>query len=226
MGMKILFTGDVVITKETNDSSIISDSLKEVWNEQDIVCCNLEGPVINQNMNVQKKVGPNIFNLEDNVKKIIDSGCNLFCLANNHIYDYGLEGIKNTIKICKKYNTDFIGAGTNLEDIYKVYRKQMNGINIAIINIAENGFGAAVDCEYGYLYMFDKKVFEMIKKLHSEVDYIITICHAGAENWKVPLPEIREFYKMLIDIGVDVVIGHHPHVPQGIEEYNSRINIL
>ncbi len=222
---KIFFAGDFLVTKETNKEKIISDELQKKINQCNIVCCNFEGPVVLHDIKAKKKVGPNLKNNDINTKKLIKSKFNLFCLANNHIFDYGEQGIQDTIDYLRNNGVDYIGAGTEKKDIYNVYKKTVAGnIKIGIINVAENGFGAAIEEDtYGYAYMFNKTVFENIKKLKREVDIIIIVVHAGAEHWNVPLPEIRELYKKYIDLGANVIIGHHPHVPQGIEEYKNGL---
>jgi len=59
--------------------------------------------------------------------------------------------------------------------------------------------------------------------LKEKVDFIIFIAHAGVEDIAFPIKEWRERYKRLCDIGVDVIIGHHPHVPQGYEKYKKSL---
>lgn len=224
MGVKIFFAGDFLVSNETNKDIIISGRLQKMIDECDITCCNFEGPLVLEEQNKMKKIGPNIKNNIKNIEKLINSRFNLFCLANNHIFDYGRNGIENTINYLKNKEIDFIGADINQDGIYKEYERVINGIKIGIINVAENGFGAAVeDEEYGYAYMLHSKVFENIKTIRETVDVLIMVVHAGAEHWNVPLPEIRNLYKNYIDLGVDLVIGHHPHVPQGIEEYKNGL---
>ena len=93
---KLLFSGDFVYSKDVieNDFEISSD-FSNIIKNHDIFCCNLEGPIINENCRQIKKIGPNIYNSESSVKKLNKAGANLFCLANNHILDYGQNGLSN-----------------------------------------------------------------------------------------------------------------------------------
>ena len=222
MGGKILFTGDYIISNPTK-KDFFSKDIKKVISEHDVICCNFEGPIINEGMKKKIKIGPNINNNVEDAKYLIKNKFNLFCLANNHIFDYGNEGIDNTIKFFEDNNVEYIGAGIKDYDMYKTYKKNMKGVNIEVINVAENGFGAAVEEEYGYAYMFNDRVKELIKKAKLENNYIIVVCHAGAEHWEVPLPELRKVYKSFIDFGANLIIAHHPHIPQGWEEYNNGV---
>jgi len=60
-------------------------------------------------------------------------------------------------------------------------------------------------------------------KLKAEVNFVVLIAYAGVEDIYFPIKEWRERYKRLCDIGVDVIIGRHPHVPQGYEKHNDSI---
>ncbi len=222
MSCKVFFTGDFLVTKNLN-KEFLSNKLKEKINENDIVCCNLEGPIIEEGIPKKEKVGPNISNGIENTKYLIQNNFNLFCLANNHIYDYGKKGIENTLRFLDKNNVNYIGASVDNYNMYKRLDLIVNKEKIGIINIAENGFGAAVEENYGYAYMLNDHIENLIKESKQNNDFTIIICHAGAEQWEIPLPEIRKLYKQFIDIGADVIIGHHPHVPQGYEIYKERV---
>ncbi len=221
--VNLLFAGDFVYSNNLQDKDFkVDEEYKKIIKEHDIFCCNLEGPIINNDYKKIKKIGPNINNNNLAVKKINDLGCNLFCLANNHIFDYGKEGIKNTIDFLEKKKIKYIGAGLTKEQVYLPYIVDINKLKLCFINIAENGFGACIGKEYGYSYAFDKNIKKTIKEYRKNVDFLIIISHMGAEHWDIPLPEVRNFYKELIDCGVDVIIAHHPHVPQGWEEYKGK----
>lgn len=224
MDTKMFFAGDFIITNKIENRQIISEKLKKKIEKCEIVCCNFEGPIIGSEDKYKKKIGPNISNNIDNTRNLINCGFNLFCLANNHIYDYGKKGIENTIIFLKEEKVDYIGAGIQKEEIYKVLYKKIDDKRFAFINIAENGFGAAIENDdYGYAYMFNEKILNDIGNIKKKVDILILIIHAGAEHWNVPLPEYRKIYKNFIDNGVDVIIGHHPHIPQGIEVYKGKL---
>ncbi len=223
MKCSIFFSGDYIIRDDLN-TEFLSEKVKKEVQKNDIICCNLEGPIINKDMKERTKIGPNISNSLKNVEYLIKNNFNLFCLANNHIFDYGKEGIENTIKILKENKVKYIGASTKREEIYKRLDLVVNEVKIGIINVSENGFGAAPENEeYGYAYMLNEEVEKNIIQSKMINDFTIVICHAGAEQWIVPLPEIRRLYKKFIDIGADAVVAHHPHVPQGYERYNEKV---
>lgn len=220
---KLLFTGDFVYSNDLPIQNFeISEEFSKIIKQNNIFCCNLEGAIITDTCKKIKKIGPNIYNSISAVKKIKESGANLFCLANNHIFDYGKEGLENTLNVLEAEEIKYIGAGLSREQIYNPYYVEINGIKIAFINMAENGFGASIQKKYGYAYAFDKDIPNIIKKAKEESDFVVIISHMGAEHWEIPLLEVREFYKKLVEYGADCIIAHHPHVPQGWEEYKER----
>lgn len=108
--------------------------------------------------------------------------------------------------------------------ILRSKKRVRGGCKVGILNFSENGFGAAIESQaYGYAYIFSEEAFQKIEKIKKECDFLVVVCHAGAEMWNIPLPEWRNTYKKLIDFGVNAVIAHHPHIPQGWEEYHNGI---
>lgn len=220
---KLLFTGDFVCIEEIN-KELFSNRFIDLINEQDIFSVNLEGPIVKNIENKVKKIGPVVFNNKVTINQIVKFDNVVFALANNHIYDYGREGLKNTIEYLQRKNISFVGAGISQSKIYKPLIKVVNGLKIGFINVAENGFGSSdINSNSGYAYILSDETEKCIENLKSQVDYIILISHIGAENWDIPLPEVRNIYKKFVDLGVDIIIGHHPHVPQGWEEYNGGL---
>lgn len=107
--------------------------------------------------------------------------------------------------------------------IYNTYRyKDSTGRTVCLLSAAENGYGAVVESEtYGYAYCLSYEFKALIKKSIKENDITIIINHAGEENWDAPLPEWREIYQSWIDMGVNYVVCHRPHIIQGWEKYNN-----
>lgn len=216
---KLFFCGDVVITREHQLREVFSDDILKLIKEHDIACCNLEAPVIRPESKKLSKVGPALKQMDTSIAVLEEAGFNLMNLANNHIMDYGISGLEQTISNIR--NSAYIGAGIDQESAYKNYEIEINGINISFMSVAENGFGAATENNGGYAWFGNPSFIENIKKNKESSDYLIIICHAGAENWDYPLPEIRTLYKNWVDLGADLIIAHHPHIAQGWEKHNN-----
>ena len=224
MSIKLFACGDVLSTQE--DKNFISDNLKDVIKNSDIAICNFEASLKTINMEAIPKAGPHLYQHKNLVKYLKDVGFDLVSLANNHIYDYGQKALENTICELEEYNIDFVGAGVNFKDTYHTKIIEKNGIKIGILAGCENEFGCLYEKQDrgGYAWLFHYLIEDNIRKLKNDVDVVILLAHAGVENISFPIKEWRDRYKRLCDVGVDVVIGHHPHVPQGYEKYgNSTI---
>ena len=224
MTLKLFACGDIVNLRSKKD--FVDEKIKNLIQSSDISICNFEAPIETNNMKAIKKAGPHVYQSKKSIEYLSEAGFNMVSLANNHIYDYGQESLDNTIVELNKYNIDIIGAGVDFDSAYETKIMDKNGIRIGVIAAAENEFGCLYENQNrgGYSWIFHYEIEDNIRKLKDEVDVIVLIAHAGVEEIDFPIKEWRDRYKRLCDIGVDMVIGHHPHVPQGYEKYyNSMI---
>jgi poly-gamma-glutamate synthesis protein (capsule biosynthesis protein) len=149
----------------------------------------------------------------------------MLSLANNHIYDYGDVGLTETINEINRNGLEYIGADKSFEQAYKSRITNVNGIKIGFLSACESEFGCLVEDQDrgGYPWINSFLVDDIVRNLKNCCDIIVLIAHAGVEEIEIPLPEWRLRYRRLCDIGVNVVIGHHPHVPQGFEKYGNSL---
>ena len=219
--VRLLFFGDFV--KKNNCANIFSNRVKDIVSLHDIISCNFEAPIINNDSVPIEKKGPNIFQSEDSIKILVDNGFNLFSIANNHIYDYGQKGLEITLNKLK--DILYCGAGLDFNSAYELKIKVINNIKIGFLSFCESEFGALIDDKYnrgGYGWVNHHLVNNIILQSKGRVDKLIVQVHAGVEEIEIPLPEWRYRYRELVDLGADTVIAHHPHVPQGWEIYNDK----
>ncbi len=223
MSLKLFACGDIVNSAAKRD--FVDNQLKEIITNSDISIGNFEAPIETEHMKAIKKVGPHVYQSKKSVQYLSEVGFDMVSLANNHIYDYGQDALEKTLDELKKHDLRFIGAGVDFDSAYKAQIIEKEGINIGVLAGCENEFGCLYENQErgGYAWLFHHLIEDNIVKLKQEVDSIVLIAHAGAENIPIPIKEWRARYKRLCDIGVDIIIGHHPHVPQGYEKYNGSI---
>ncbi len=223
MGLKLFACGDIV--NYTAKENFVDENLRKLISDCDISICNFEAPIKIDSMKPIKKVGPHIYQSPESIKYVKNVGFNILSLANNHIYDFGQETLLSTIKEIKNQGIDFIGGGKNFQQTYQAKTISAKGIKIGLLACAENQFGCLYDNlnRGGYAWLFHDLIEDNIRALRKEVDIVVLIVHAGVENINAPIKEWRDRYKRLCNVGVDVVIGHHPHVPQGYEKYNNSM---
>jgi poly-gamma-glutamate synthesis protein (capsule biosynthesis protein) len=223
MSVRLFACGDVVNFKA--NENFIDDKLKALIEDSDISICNFEAPIECDNMKPIKKAGPHVYQSRESVQYLKNMGFNFVSLANNHIYDYGQEALEDTMQELKKFEIDFVGAGVDFKDAYQPKIIDKNGIKIGLLAGCENEFGCLYEKQNrgGYSWLFHYLIEDNIRELKKVCDFVVLIAHAGVEEIEIPIKEWRDRYRRLCDIGVDVIIGHHPHVPQGYEKYNNSL---
>ena len=148
---------------------------------------------------------------------IIKAGFNVVESATNHIDDFGYDFLADTLNFWKtKYpDVTLIGIHDSQEDADTVKIREVNGIKIAFLDYT---YGTNVGGIEGRDYMidiFDKtKITTMIKKAKEQADCIIFVAHWGTEDETMPSEYEKQWAAYLMEQGVNVIIGGHPHVLQ------------
>ena len=152
----------------------------------------------------------------------IKAGFNLVSLATNHTMDkYYLTGgktITNSVNYWKSKKDDVYAAGSYLsqEERDEIVIKEVNGITYGFLSYTEHTNGLAVPSGKSYLCnVYNKdKVKKDVEKYRSKVDLLIVAMHWGEEYTNTPTSGEKEKAKYLASLGVDIIIGCHPHVIQ------------
>lgn len=120
---------------------------------------------------------------------------------------------------------DTLGVGRNFSEAYKPLIKKINGLKFGFINACEAQFGVldyySGESQAGYAWINHPKIDQQIIELKKKCDFVIVLSHAGLEHYNIPQKEWRHRYQHFCNLGADVVVGSHPHVPQGYEKYNE-----
>lgn len=206
------------------DSMEIRQNLFSVFpNKTALVLGNIETPIVGLSGLSRSKAGPV---LSGNLKSldVLSSIAtqNVFSIANNHMMDYGVNGLNATIKECTQRGFNCIGAGNNLGQAKTPAIIQIGDLRVGIVARCETQFGIATSRRSG-VAPIDTSLYAEIARLSKEVDVIICSIHFGAEMCPWPSPKRQDIFRSLIDAGAFIVHGHHSHVPQGYEFYNGGI---
>src|SRR5690554_144937 len=222
---KLFACGDVV-NYRNSDGIVCSPELEKVIKSADYAVCNFEAPIKGYGLPLPKS-GPHHCQEERTLAGLKSQGFDLVLFANNHILDYGAEGLIATQKAATKAGLDSLGAGLSKAEAYTPLIKEIEGLKVGIINACEAQFGvidyASREDEAGYAWLNHAQIDKNIIELRKQCDFVLLFAHAGLENVDIPQKEWRVRYKHFCDLGVDVVIGAHPHVPQGWERHNDSL---
>ena len=192
--------------------------------DSDINLANLESPIASGGREYTSKKFR--FRAEPEVARAVrKAGFNLVNLANNHSMDFGGEALAETMANLEAAGIAWIGAGEDLAEARKMALFTVKGKKIAFL-----GYSLTQPVEFfaaqqrpGTAPGYEHIIVPDIARARQEADYVIVSFHWGKEGRSMPLPLQRSIAHKAIDAGADVIIGHHPHVLQGIERYGKGI---
>lgn len=162
------------------------------------------------------KDGPNLRGSVASAQALADAGFDVVCLGNNHVMDYGCEGLNATLRACHQAGLTPTGAGLNVDQSYQPALMSCGGVQVGLLSLADREEGDATWCRPGVAPVWDVQLFDRIRQVRSAVDVLIVVLHGGKEYLPVPSPYWYELVLAIAGAGPDLVVGHHPHVPQGV----------
>jgi poly-gamma-glutamate synthesis protein (capsule biosynthesis protein) len=200
----------------------IFQPLLKTIQDADISVVNLESPLFSSNLKPILKTGPCLkakINVLDALKY---AGFNLLTLANNHILDFGEEGLNVTVDSINKKEIEYIGVGKNRKDSRKVKYIIKKQKTVAFLNFCESEWSIAELKKAGAnpLNIIDN--YHDINEAKKNADFVVVILHGGIEYSKYPSLEFKKICRFLIEAGADSVICHHTHIVSGYEVYQDK----
>ena len=232
----INFIGDIMLARRYEEpggiintfgvETIFGPSLPYLGNAADITVANLESPLTNQGIRHPTK--PIVFRgRPTNIAGLVHAGIDVITLANNHIIDYGLEGMRQTQSLLDSTNILYSGAGANSYEAYLPIFKIKNGVNIGFLAFSDrtgqyDNYQPYLNAGYnkpGFANLDTFCLFQQIQNVSVDADLIIVETHAGIEYDLMPRTENipdrtnnnqDEFYAphALVPCTSDVAIRH------------------
>lgn len=205
---------------DTQDPGAILHDIMDVISESDFNICNLEAPLTKQSIKL-KKSGVNIKANECDAEVLNQINIGACSLSNNHILDYGISGLEDTIKSLERAGIEYFGAGT-VEEAAKVYIVTLHGKRVGFLSYAEQEFNCAVDYGKGANLWDDlTSVFE-INKSKKICDYLVVLYHGGIEHYKYPSPYLQKKCRAMVSAGADLVLCQHSHCIGALEKWEGK----
>jgi len=209
--------GDIFL--RTRNNKYLFENVKEIFKSKDILFGNLETVLSNKGKAIEKAVylhSPP----QQNVKYLKSVGFDVLNIANNHIFDLGVEGFNETLDILRKNNLTFIGASNKAGKNCVILEKK--GIKFGFLGYAQGGFSLPEkSIRINKIEAAD--IIKDIEYINPQCEFVIISLHWGTENVFYPSPKQINFAHKLIDHGATIILGHHPHVAQGIEPYKTGL---
>jgi hypothetical protein len=224
--IKLTVTGDLCplvraekFISDRNYHLLFNDTL-EVIKDSDFAITNLECPLTEFNTPINKS-GPNIKCCPESANLLNYANINVAALANNHILDYGSEGLMNTITVCGDKNIKIVGAGKNLAEARKPLTLKVNNKTINLLNFCEKEFSIAGEDKAGANPVNIIDNFLDIKESKETSDYVIVYLHGGNEYYNLPSPQLKKLCRFYVIAGADAVFVSHSHCASGYEIFNK-----
>ncbi|WP_419165211.1 CapA family protein [Candidatus Palauibacter sp.] len=154
------------------------------------------------------------------------AGIDIVATANNHALDAEGEGLLDTIHHLSRAGVGHAGTGRDLEDARRPYVLERRGLRIAFLAYAQfvndGGSSFATLEQSGVAPMDPFPIREDIARVRDQADLVLVSFHWGIENSQDVHPGMRAFAHEVLDAGADAILGHHPHVPRGIEVRDGK----
>ncbi len=154
-----------------------------------------------------------------------DTGFTVLDLANNHMLDFGPGEPGLTSSLLRKQGLSSFGAGENIREARQPAVLVRNGTRFGFLGygVAHSQAVYAQKNRAGIAPIVMDDIRKDIQALRNTVDVLIVSLHWGVEYEKTPSRKQRAEAHQIIDWGADLIIGHHPHVIQGIEIYRNKV---
>lgn len=187
-----------------NDPGYFFQNVKDIFTADDLTVANMEGTLTTSNDRQQKTFA---FKGNPSYTEILtQGGVEATNLANNHSHDYGDQSYEDTIQYLE-------AAGITTFGYDRTAVMDVKGIKVGLIGIYElkDGLGR------------QQQVIDTIQEVKDQgAQVIIVSFHWGTEKSNIPDDIQKTLAHLAIDQGADLVVGHHPHVLQGIEKYQGK----
>jgi len=229
-GLVLGFAGDVIAHDAVREAATRVDGgyatmlagARAALRDVDLAFVNLETPVAERVL----RRGPMIFNAADDLLAALRrTGFEVLWLANNHAFDQGRDGLAGTLEATARQGFVTVGAAPTLADACRPVMIERGGLTIALLartlvmNFHDGGQRGAPD-----VCMLAEGPLK--RAAHAArtagADLVVASLHWGNEYERAPRREQVDAAHRIVEAGVDLVIGHHPHVLQPVERVRTR----
>ena len=195
--------------------------VRRLFTSAELAILNLESPITDDWS--FRLSGTRFSGKPDLTRIFVRGGIDWVSIANNHIKDYGADGIADTRRILRRYGIRFGGAGKNLKQARRISYLDAGPTRLAIIPcVAVVPFAWASPNDSGGTPCLDRYIVPDIKKAKKKADLVIVFPHWGVEYTRRPLPSQRKHAARWVKAGADLILGAHSHVAGAIEDIDGR----
>lgn len=224
----LMFVGDIMLSRAVGDKmKKINDwrwpflEIADDLQEADLLFGNLEGPISDRGKNVGSKYS---FRADPRVVEGLKyAGFDVLSVANNHMGDWTRLALEDTFRILADNDISYAGGGFNEAEAHSPAVKEIRGTRFAFLAYTSLGpkYIEAKGENSGIAFADIERLTEDIKTARERADLVIVSFHFGGEYAKEPTELQKKVARAAVEAGASLVVGHHPHVVQEIEEYQG-----
>ena len=222
----IIFTGDIGFDKymegKWEDENLLSPAVLDFLHSADHVCANVEGAIYEAPPDENRSAYFHTMNPK--AVDVFNKMCaDIWCIGNNHAMDAKEEGLCSTRKIAAENDCVTFGAGLNRNEASApVYLYDAGGIGLlSLTYVSEKRFPQSPDEPNIFSWEEWDIIAERIAEIKRKCRWCVIVCHGGEEFNPMPSTYTRDRYIKYLELGADVVVGHHPHVPENYELFDN-----
>ncbi|MCR9143577.1 MAG: CapA family protein [bacterium] len=228
--IKLLFAGDthfqwgVADLQQAEGRMAPLAALAPVFHAADFRVVNLETSISDRGQPFVRK--SYIFNTPpENISVLQNLKLDLALLGNNHSMDMGRVGLERTLRALRRAGIASVGSGPDSAQAPGPFLFSRGGVRFAVLSYSGIGEASTFSTRSrpGVANMSDLSIYQRVRAARRVADQVIVSLHWGNEYYPRADRKQIKFARALIDAGATAIIGHHPHVPQGIEVYRGRV---
>lgn len=226
----LVFTGDIGFDRymhgQWDDEDLLSCEVLDFLHSADHVIANVEGPIAEVPENTTTSgVQQLLHTMNPAATKVLRKmHADIWNICNNHIMDVGPMGMESTLQEASKFGAQTIGAGMNIDEARKpVILREAGGIGMFGVGYQRACRKADEDKAGCYSWSDLDAIQQTINDIKKTCRWCIVVAHAGEEFTPLPSPYTRERYHKYLEMGANIVVAHHPHVPMNYETVGDKI---
>jgi poly-gamma-glutamate synthesis protein (capsule biosynthesis protein) len=224
--VRVLFAGDVAPVQreelawaQRQPHRLCAALVGEIETSEAFIV-NLECPLTDNQCQVSK-YGPHLKSSTSAAEILAQMGVAAVSLANNHILDYGPQGVCDTMRALKENGVRYFGAGPTAEQAREPFFLEIGDQRVGILAYAEHEFNWQADDAWTTGLIDPAANVLQIMRVRSECDRLIVFSHCGPEHHCYPSPRMTRLFHAMVEAGADAVVNSHSHTVMGIEQYEG-----
>ena len=225
MSLEILVGADVAPTASNREAfqdgkSVLAEGLRKRWMQADVRLLSLETPLADGGA-PRLRCGPSFSAPVRCARGVAALYPSAVSLCNNHILDYGEEGLRSTIRALKAEGVETFGAGDDLSGADKPFILMKNGTRIGVYAVCENDFSVATERTGGANPLNLLDMGDRIRDVRGNCDRLIVLYHGGQEYYPYPSPQMQLVCRKIAECGASLVLCQHSHCIGSYEKWDN-----